>query len=152
MLDNDSNGRVSSGEKFSQPQNNSSENLKSDSTSYIDSLFNIRPEDVKLRNEFSRNFILERDVDMVDTTGKAIIIISPNIGDTLHSSIKFRWMDVGKNNAYKINIVDNKNQIVYETTIRGNDLIYSGKLKPGLYYWKIFVDNELKQSGKFLIE
>jgi len=152
MLDTDNNGRQKGENKPLQQQNNSLETSKYDSTSSIDSIFNIMPEDVKLRNEFSRNFILERDVDMVDTTGNGIVIISPSIGDTLHNSIKFRWMDMGKNNAYEINIVDNKNQIMYETTIRGNDLIYSGKLKPGLYYWKIFVNDQLKQSGKFVIE
>ena len=117
-----------------------------------DSIFNVKPEDVKVSNEYSRNYILERDVDIVDTSGKGIVILSPNLGDTLHGAIKLRWIDGGGNNAYKIRIVDNKNRSMYETTIRGNDLIYSGKLKPGLYYWEIFVSDQLKQSGKFIVE
>ena len=151
MLDTDGNRRHQREDESGQQQSNNVESTN-DSTSAVDSVFNTRPEDVKVKNEFSRNYILERNVDIVDTTGKGIAIISPNLDDTLHNSIRLRWMDAGKNIAYGISIVDNKNHIMYKNTIRGNDLIYSGKLKPGLYYWNIFVDNQLKQTGKFLVE
>ncbi len=123
-----------------------------DSTSIADSIFNIKPEDVNVRNEFSPNYILERNINMVDSTGKVIVIISPKMNDTLYNSIKLSWMDTETNNAYTINIVDNKNRTMYQTTVRGSDLIYSGKLKPGLYYWNIIVNNRLKQSSKFYVK
>ncbi len=150
MLDNDNQFREKNQSR--QRQIDSSEPSEFDSISMTDSIFNVKPEDVKISNEFSRNYILERNVDILDTTGKGIVIISPNLEDTLHGAIKLRWIDGGGNNAYKISIVDNKNRSMYETTIRGNDLIYSGKLKPGLYYWNIFVDNQLKQTGKFVVD
>ncbi len=128
---------------------NANSERNNDSTATADTVIKLKPEDIKIENEFSNNYALDRNINMVDTTGKNIVIISPANNDTVSNSIRFNWRDTEKNNAYKINIVNNKNNLIYETSIRGNDLNYSGRLKPGLYYWKVFVNDKIKQSGKF---
>ncbi len=115
-------------ENISQPSD-SALSSEFDSTAIADSLFNINPEDVYVQNDYSSNYILDKNVNVIDASGRGVKIISPKTNDTLSNSIKLRWIDTEKNRAYRINITDNKNHIMYETSIRGNDLIYSGKIE-----------------------
>jgi hypothetical protein len=52
---------------------------------------------------------------------------------------------------HTLKIVNNRNKVLYTSAIQGNSFEFTGRLDPGLYYWKIESKNELLYVGKFFI-
>jgi len=82
--------------------------------------------------------------------GKAFIeMLSPSIGDTVQSPIKFQWK--GSANTYRITILSNRNAQLWNKKVDEHQATFFGDLSPGLYYWKISSGNTLLGVGKFVV-
>ena len=100
--------------------------------------------------DFTANNILENFVNRNVRSESSVKIISPQIGDTLSVPINFKWEN--KKSNYIFELVNNGNKFISKQALTDNHLIYKEKLNPGLYYWKILVDDKLEVVGKFYIK
>ena len=102
--------------------------------------------------DFKVNPVLENFINRnVRSEEKEINIISPHLNDTLRVPFDFQWKSKLQPGQKEIVIVDNKNKTVWVKTTNGESLTFNGKLKSGLYYWKIFFNDQLKAVSKFYI-
>jgi len=75
-------------------------------------------------------------------------VIGPENGSVLKNQILFSWKkDLDK--SHTLNIVDNKNSILFTYPVKGTSFTFQETLAPGLYYWKLESQNELLYVGKF---
>lgn len=104
------------------------------------------------KEDFKTNTVLENFINRnVRSEEKEITIITPRINDTLSVPFIFQWKSKLQPAFYRIVIVNNKNNIVWVKTSNGDRLSFNGKLENGLYYWKIFSNDQLKAVSKFYI-
>ena len=101
---------------------------------------------------FAVNTVLENFINRNIRSNKTIEIISPEIGDTVSSTITFEWKRINPIGRLVLTVVDNKNTPVYEMTVEGSTLVIDKKLKAGLYYWKLEADGKLEAVGKFYVK
>jgi hypothetical protein len=123
----------------------SSNMIKSSPEEYI-------AEDISLSENFRENRILENFINRNVRSETIVQIISPSIEDTLSEPVIFKWLKPGGTNFITLILVDNKNKALYKANVDGNEIKYGGKLKPGLYYWKIESNGKLEVVGKFYIK
>ena len=102
------------------------------------------------KEDFAVNNILENFVNRDIRSESGVKIISPKVGDTLNVPVKFEWG--GKNGNYTFELVNNRNKPISKEALSVDHLVYSKELNPGLYYWKILVNNKLEALGKFYIK
>ncbi len=103
--------------------------------------------------DFKTNPILENFINRNIRSEKSEInIISPHPNDTLKVPFDFHWRSKLQPAQKKIIIVNNKNKTVWEKVTAGDSLIFDGKLDIGLYYWKLFNNNNLITVSKFFIK
>lgn len=104
------------------------------------------------KEDFKANPVLENFINRnVRSEEKDITIITPHINDTLLVPFIFQWKSKLQPGLYRIVVVNNKNETVWVKTSNGDRLSFNGKLENGLYYWKIFSDDQLKAVSKFYI-
>ncbi len=101
------------------------------------------------QEDFAVNNVLENFVDRNVRSESSVKIMAPQIGDTLAVPIKFEWESEKGN--YTFELVNNRNKQISKEVLSNNHLVYNEKLNPGLYYWKILVDNKLEMVGEFYI-
>lgn len=101
---------------------------------------------------FAANTVLENFINRNVRSEKTIEIISPKIGADVGSSILFKWKRISSIEPLVLTIVDNKNSPIYEMTVEGSKFTLDKKLKTGLYYWKLFSNNNLQTLGKFYVK
>lgn len=105
----------------------------------------INPED------FKENIVLENFINRTTRSAGNIEIKSPAVNDTVKGKIELRWKSNLPAGNYHIIIVNNKNQKIWEITTKNNQTEVQKKLAPGIYYWKIVSNNEMKDLGKFIV-
>ncbi|MEW5799790.1 MAG: hypothetical protein AB1728_12375 [Bacteroidota bacterium] len=100
---------------------------------------------------FIPNQILENFIERTVRSSSGIMLIAPNIGDTIVFPFTFKWKgnNAGKNIA--VTVVDNKNSEVWKETSSSSELISEKKLAPGLYYIKLQLGEKLVYVGKFVV-
>ncbi len=104
-------------------------------------------------DNFHSNSVLDNFIHRnVRSEKKGINIISPFLNDTVNVPIEFRWISKLKRGPKKVVIVNNKNIIVWEKVTKVDSLIFNGKLKSGLYYWKLFNNKNLIAVSRFFIQ
>lgn len=100
---------------------------------------------------FMENAVLENFISREVRSSGGIVIIQPRINESIKNfPIKFIW-NGEKGKTYKLIIVNNKNNEIYSIEIKKSVFRFGGKLKPGLYYWKLEVDNILAAVSKFAV-
>jgi hypothetical protein len=104
---------------------------------------------------FAHNFTispyLESFIDNFRSNG--IKIISPtHLREYIQmENITFSWeVRSQPDSVYQLTVYDNHETIIYRSSVE-NPYILRDKLRPGLYYWKIEIDNELLYLDKFKI-
>ena len=80
----------------------------------------------------------------------SIPIISPKNNSTFEKEIKFSW-EPTKNKNLQIKILDNKNNVLLQYSVKKNEFLLKEQLYPGLYYWKLENQSDLLYVGKFYI-
>ncbi len=103
------------------------------------------------KSDFAANNVLENFVDRNVRSESKIKLVSPKIGDTLNLPISFKWKEENKN-SYIFELVNNKNKLIVSRLLSENKFSYSSELSPGLYYWKLLIDDKLEAVGKFYIK
>ena len=82
--------------------------------------------------------------------GEGIKIISPKSGQNYRGKIFFRWEYPEKKRFY-LKIYSNKGIEVFSCAIDTTNFLFSKKLNPGLYYWKLETEDELLYLDKFFV-
>jgi hypothetical protein len=99
--------------------------------------------------DFAANKTLENFINRNIRGETHFKIITPIIGDTLKTPLKFEWQSQAK--EVKVSIVNNKNQEIISTEVSGTSYLLEKQIKSGRYYWKIFVDGKLVSVGMFFV-
>lgn len=100
---------------------------------------------------FAVNNVLENFINRNVRSENKIFIISPELSDTVHAPITFKWKATTTVKDLKLILVDNKNIITYLVSVAGNELTMDKKLNDGLYYWKLEADGTLETVGKIFV-
>jgi hypothetical protein len=98
---------------------------------------------------FSESPTLQRFVDHAFRSGE-IDVISPSVGQIMGDSLLFHWK-AQVPAPFVLRIVNNREDPVFESTIRSSHYVLTKRLTPGLYYWKLESHDELLYVGKFLV-
>lgn len=75
--------------------------------------------------------------------------VTPPDNSEVDGIIHFSWKKKLEK-VLTLNIVDNRNRVLYTYRVDGPAIDVEEDLKPGLYYWKVENENELLYVGKFL--
>ena len=100
---------------------------------------------------FATNNVLENFINRNVRSESKIVIASPESGDTVSTSITFKWKQISHVKELKLIVVNNKNKPVYQALVAGNQLSIDKKLNAGLYYWKLEAEGKLEAVGKFVV-
>ncbi len=102
-----------------------------------------------LADNFSASPNLENLVNSVSRS-ESPLIISPKNNADVGREILFEWkvQEVG---SVRFTIFSNREEVLKAITLNKTKLVFSGKLDPGLYYWKLERKDELLYIGKFFV-
>jgi hypothetical protein len=89
---------------------------------------------------------------MIDSRSRSftVSVHSPANNSTLTGRILFSWREFGSE-PLRLVIVSNRNEAVFASPVRDSQFLFSQRLPPGCYYWKLESANELYHVGKFFI-
>lgn len=79
-----------------------------------------------------------------------LTVISPEINQQMQDSLRFSWRSPDSEKLY-LKILNNKGSELFAFTVESNQYLFSQKLKPGLYYWKLENEDDLLFVGKFVV-
>ena len=82
--------------------------------------------------------------------GSAPEALSPLNNETVKCPIRFSWKKE-LTSPITLEIVNNKNKILYSFSVKGFYFDFNNELPKGLYYWKLVSKNEAVFVGKFFI-
>ncbi len=103
--------------------------------------------------DFKTNTILDNFINRnIRSEENGIKLLSPELNDSLKLPIAFKWESKRENALFRIQIVNNKNEVVFDKTTKENKLICNANLIGGLYYWKIYSDNKLTKVSRFYLK
>ncbi len=112
----------------------------------------IEEKEISINKDFASNDFLENFIQRNVRSEENIKIIIPKNSDTLGIPILFKWENEKEANIFNLIIVNNKNETVWNMNTSMNEIEFNEKLKPGLYYWKLEMDNEMQYVGRFFIK
>jgi|SRR5208283_5397701 len=102
-----------------------------------------------LADNFSESPNLENLVNSV-LRSESPLVVSPKNNADVGREILFEWkvQEVG---SVRLTIFSNREEVLKAITLNKTKLFFSGKLDPGLYYWKLECKDELLYVGKFFV-
>lgn len=100
--------------------------------------------------EYITNTELEDLVNEVYRSGE-VVFAQPENGATIRIPVVFKWQ-ANDIDTFYVRIMDNKENIVFETRTTVPSFKLTKKLSPGLYYWKLESKDDLLRVGKFYIK
>ncbi len=103
-----------------------------------------------LADNFSESPNLEDYVNSASRSASSIVL-SPNNGAVVHRQIRFEWKPQGVG-PVTVKILSNKEKVLKSVKLVGSKFLFTEKLKPGLYYWKLESKDELLYVGKILVK
>jgi hypothetical protein len=101
---------------------------------------------------FQENPLLENFIDRTLRSETEVTNLLPINGDTLSTPIYFKWQQTYGKAVYSLTIYNNKNREVWRQSTELQQLIFKETLAPGLYYWKLQVDDKGVVVQKFYIK
>ncbi len=81
----------------------------------------------------------------------AVQVLSPQNNAWLEKDILFSWQEVPISPLH-LKILNNRNEVLFEYSLRGNRFDFKERLHAGLYYWKLESASDLLYVGKFFIK
>lgn len=102
----------------------------------------------------AENFVVSPNLEnLVNASlrSASIQILSPLNGENFKEKIFFQWK-TDANERLTLKILSNKEKTLETISVRGPRYIFSQKIPPGLYYWKLENKDELLHLGKFLVK
>jgi len=108
---------------------------------------------------FQRNTVFKVNSELENILGKNslrtetydIEITSPVMGEKIDEFVQFSWQTEA-DRQFKVIILNNKGDEVDEVSTNKNMYTFKGSLLPGLYYWKLLVNDDWLYTGKFIID
>jgi hypothetical protein len=107
---------------------------------------------VPIPPEFAINYTLENSLNRNLRSASQLKLITPPAGDTVRTHLHFKWTPVEDVTEYYIEIVDNKNRLIWEKLVDYNEVTFLEKIDPGLYYFKVNAGSGFIVVGKFFIK
>lgn len=108
-----------------------------------------------VRQRYAENFkaspFMEEMVNSYSVRSYSITILSPKIGETVKGNILFQWEEIEEAPIY-LKFLNNQAVEQYSVTPEDNQFLFTEKLKPGLYYWKLESEDDVLFVGKFFVE
>ncbi len=102
-----------------------------------------------IADNFSESPNLENLVNSASRS-ESPLVVSPKNNADVGREILFEWkvQEVG---SVSLTILSNREEVLKAVTLNKSKLLFSGKLNPGLYYWKLERKDELLYVGKFFV-
>jgi hypothetical protein len=112
-------------------------------------------EEIDIEPDYAANFtpypVYEYVIgEATRSTDYSIQVLSPKIDEDVKDSLLFRWETDYKGPLY-LEIFTNRDSLIFSEQPEDNKLVFTKKLKPGLYYWKLLSKDELLYIGKFFV-
>lgn len=104
-----------------------------------------------LAAHFEPNPMLENFIGRTYRSEIRIEIAGPASGDTIHGPLVFAWKKSDPAIRIAINILNNRNTLIWEGDTIEEQLQYNGVLAPGLYYWIIKSGDTRLDVRKFYV-
>jgi len=108
------------------------------------------PETVEL---YAANFTPSSNLeDLIDSELRAasLEMLAPKNGSEVQDEIVFKWRGEPLE-GLQLKILNNREEALFNFPAPDGQLIFSEKLRPGLYYWKLETEEELLHVGKFYV-
>ena len=128
---------------------------KQDQAKEVEDLEEISEEDeeIDIEPNYAANFtpypVYEYEIgEATRSTDYSIKVLSPKIGEDIKDSIHFRWESDYSGPLY-LEILTNRDSLIFSEQPEDNKVVFTKKLKPGLYYWKLNSKDDLLYIGKF---
>jgi len=110
---------------------------------------------VDVRQLYAENFktspFMEEMVNSYSVRSYAITVLSPKIDENVKGNILFQWEEIEQAPIY-LKILNNQAVELYSFKPENNQFLFTEKLKPGLYYWKLESEDDVLFVGKFFME
>lgn len=103
---------------------------------------------------FADNFAVSPNLENLvnaHSRSHSIQVLSPLSGENVKERILFQWR-ADADDRLTLKILSNKEQTLQTISVRGSRYVFSQKIPPGLYYWKLENKDELLHLGKFLVK
>lgn len=104
-----------------------------------------------LAENFVENPLLENFIDQNYRSANVITDLFPVSGDTLRRPFTFKWKSETTGVIYKISVLNNRNKEVWQQSGGEQTVFLDKALSPGLYYWKLLVNDNLFTVRKFYV-
>ncbi len=102
---------------------------------------------------YAANFEVAHDLESLlegETRSAGLVVRAPQNGSTMREEITFEWQ-AATIDTLRLQILNNREEVVFEASVSAGPFIFRKKLLPGLYYWKLATVEELLYVGKFLV-
>ena len=76
---------------------------------------------------------------------------TPPPSAVLDGSVELAWQ-TSVRGPYRVSILDNRDRVVFDSSIAVSRVAIPGELAPGLYYWKVVADGKLQFVSKFFVK
>jgi hypothetical protein len=103
-----------------------------------------------LADNFSESPNLENLVNSASRS-ELPLVVSPKNNAVVSQEILFEWK-VQEGGLVSVTILSNKEDVLKNVKLKQSKFLFSGKLNPGLYYWKLEREDELLYVGKFFVK
>jgi hypothetical protein len=104
---------------------------------------------------FAANFVPSPGLDQLvgaNFRSEQIRILSPPAGRTAAGQpVLFRWTGRAPG-PVTVQLLSNTGKLLFERETPGDRIEYTGRLIPGLYYWKLVGREDLLAAGKFTVK
>jgi len=103
-----------------------------------------------LADNFSESPNLENLVNSASRS-ELPLVVSPKNNAVVSQEILFEW-NVQEGGLVSVTILSNREDVLKNVKLKQSKFLFSGKLNPGLYYWKLEREDELLYVGKFFVK
>ncbi len=144
------------------PQETKSDTLKlvdtkkeKEDSSIIETKQSKRPviEPKLIAENFLENSMLENFIDQNYRSETSVTGLYPVNGDTLRKPYLIKWVSKSAGSVLRISLLDNRNREVWQSSVSEEAVSVEipTPLSPGLYYWKLLVNDNLFIVRKFYV-
>gem|GEM_PF-591796 len=103
---------------------------------------------------FAENFTVSPNLEnLVNAHSRSLSVevLSPLNGENFKERILFQWK-ADADDRLTLKILSNNEKTLQTISVRGSRYVFSQKIPPGLYYWKLEDNDELLHLGKFFVK
>ena len=107
-----------------------------------------RSEDLAARFAESPNL---EDLVLMPRRSGTLTASTPPPSAVLDGPVELAWQTEVRG-PYRVSILDNQDQVIFDSSTAVSRVVLPGELEPGLYYWKVVADGKLQFVSKFFVK